>query len=97
MNILIENMGNPKKFGCSLNDIKKLMNRTKFNFCLDLDHLKKSGQRFEDFISLIGNRIKLVHVSEFTEKEDHSNILSIETLNQIIKLHDIPMIVEWIL
>lgn len=96
-NVIFENSGNPNKFGSKIDDIEYLIENTNNGFCIDLAHVKSSGIDFDNLIRLVGNRLRLVHVSEYVNSdENHSSDISVDTLGRIIKLNElgIDMIFE---
>lgn len=99
--ILFENMDINKKMGIMPKEFKKLKKKHKFGFVLDLQHVYEHDPTMkltDDFIKVMGNRLKHMHVSGCTKEKHHISIHlseNKEAITKILKLGiDVPKIAE---
>jgi len=101
---LLENMDKRKDFGTHPNQFKELKDNYDFGFILDLQHVYEqdsSMQLAKEFIEVIGERLKHMHVSGCNESELHIPVhlsKNKDSITEILKLGiDVPIILEGIL
>jgi len=96
--ISIENMDNRKKFGKTVESIKKIIDKYDFKFTLDLQHAytnDKSMKLADKFHRELGDKIIEYHLSGFDPKFLHYPLFKTkqnEIINGVRK--DIPIIIE---
>jgi len=98
---LIENMDKRKTSGTDVKYFEELKKKYNFGFVLDLQHVyehDKSMKLAEQFIKIMGNRLKHMHVSGCTESDIHAPTHSSsnrEAITKILKKSiDVPKILE---
>jgi hypothetical protein len=84
--------------------LKKLANKYHFGFCIDLQHCYEHDSSMilaEEFIKMLGDRIKELHVSGESPLEIHYPVFAAENKNAIARVFqckpDIPLILEGII
>ncbi|MFH1193767.1 MAG: hypothetical protein V1661_02125 [bacterium] len=80
---------------------QKLANKYRFGFCLDLQHCYEHDSSMilaEEFIKMLGDRIKELHVSGQSPSEIHYPVVAADNKNAIARIlrlkPDFPLILE---
>ncbi len=101
---LLENMDRRKSFGTHPNQFLELKRKYNFGFVLDLEHAYEhdpSMRLAREFIEVMGDRLKHMHVSGYNESENHVltySAVNKEAITEILKIGlNVPKILEGIL
>lgn len=101
---LLENMDRRKSYGTHPDQFRELKRKYSFGFVLDVKHAYEhdsSMQLAREFIDVMGDRLKHMHVSGYNELEIHVptyNAVNKEAITKILKIGlSVPKILEGIL
>jgi hypothetical protein len=101
---LLENMDGRKSYGTHPKQFRELKEKYNFGFVLDVQHAyehDKSMELAKEFIQIMGDRLKHMHISGYSESEIHVPVycaINKEAITEILKLGlNVPKILEGIL
>lgn len=101
---LIENMDRRKTYGTHPDQFRELKKKYSFGFVLDVEHAYEhysSMQLAKEFIEVMGDRLKHMHISGCSETEIHVPVCCAdnrEAITEILKIGvNVPKILEGVL
>lgn len=101
---LLENMDRRKSYGIHPEQFRELKKKYNFGFVLDVEHAYEhdpSMQLAREFIDVMGDRLKHMHISGCNESEIHTSTycaVNKEAVTEILKLGlSVPKILEGVL
>lgn len=101
---LLENMDKRKSYGTHPDHIRDLKEKYNFGFVLDVEHAYEhdpSMQLAQEFINVMGDRLKHMHISGCSRSEIHvptSGAVNKKAITEILKMgSNVPKILEGIL
>lgn len=97
---LIENMDNKKEFGKSPEHFRELINKCSFGFVFDAQHAYENDPTMKsgiELISIMGDRLKEMHVSGQKKTEMHYPIHASDNRQEIQKILELKIKVPKIL
>lgn len=99
--LLVENLNSEEKFGSTVKDIKEIKKIYNPNFVLDIAHVYQMDKEMKDVAKMeeiMGDNLKMLHVSGFKGVNQHSMISGADNQNIILewahRLHHFPIILE---
>ena len=97
---MLENLDKGKRFGTLPEHFERLKSEYKFGFVLDIQHCFENDHSMKlckQLASVMGNRLKHMHVSGFSEKENHAPVHIADNKDKIVEILELGLKVPKIL